>query len=404
MKNRLQSLLLTFYLISSLVTTAQDCKTTAELDVVPGKYLTAAQYPWPAARAEYYSKMNTAADKAMAKKVLEQIEKTEQKSHLSFNLTGGNWENYFSTDGYGYLANNKLGQYSFQSALYEFFCSKQKLVRNSEFSTVLRIYVNKIPVNTLNRFLRNPFGTEFGKYDLGLQYLDWKNHQPANVDDQLIRLFTYFSSSSNTLIEAINSGKNYFQDVDEKDIRPNNRSNHIYRYWFLKKSDLLVLVPVSRKEYLHSLLEYYEREKLYFPKLINKLIKDRDNSVKQYDGWEDVVNEKIEIVKNILTSQKEDWLLAQAVINQLEDQSLNYKAELKERINYKRFWRFYDNEKKSEGIYKYNPGYFRTSSKGVAAPQLIAVVFRYVTIPSSLRILENFHKNFNFGELRALLQ
>ena len=82
MKNRLQSLLLTFYLISSLVTTAQDCKTTAELDVVPGKYLTAAQYPWPAARAEYYSKMNTAADKAMAKKVLEQIEKTEQKSHL----------------------------------------------------------------------------------------------------------------------------------------------------------------------------------------------------------------------------------------------------------------------------------------------------------------------------------
>ena len=54
---------------------AQDCKTNAELDAAPGKYLTAAQYPWPAARAEYFNKMATATDKAMAKQILGQIEK-----------------------------------------------------------------------------------------------------------------------------------------------------------------------------------------------------------------------------------------------------------------------------------------------------------------------------------------
>lgn len=49
---------------------AQECKTSAELDATPGKYLTAAQYPWPAVRAEYFNKLATAADKAMAEQTL----------------------------------------------------------------------------------------------------------------------------------------------------------------------------------------------------------------------------------------------------------------------------------------------------------------------------------------------
>ena len=62
-------------LLFSLQAHAQECKTTADLDAAPGKYLTAAQYPWPAVRTEYFSKMNTAADKALAKQTLAQIEK-----------------------------------------------------------------------------------------------------------------------------------------------------------------------------------------------------------------------------------------------------------------------------------------------------------------------------------------
>lgn len=383
---------------------AQDCKTNAEVDATPGKYLTAAQYPWPAVRAEYFNKLATAADKAMAKQTLGQIEKIEQQSHNGFTLTGGNWENSYATIGYEYAGNIKLGQYIFQAALYELFCANGKLVRNSEYSSVLRIYVNAIPVNTLSRFINNPFGSSMGDYDFGLQYMDWKNHKTADVNAQLISLFTYFSCNSNSLIDAINSGENYFQDVPEKDIKPNNRNNYIYRYWFIKKKDIPVVVPVSRKEYLQSLLEYYEREKLYFPKLIVELTSNHDKDIEHsYGNWEADVANKIAVVKKELETHDEKWLSGQVVINRIEDNSQTYKAGLKERTNYNRFWKFYDNENKSEPLYKYNPAYFKTTSVS-AKPQLATIAFRYVTIPSSLRMVNNFTKNFDFGALRKLLE
>ncbi len=407
MKKSLRKLIATAICLNILIQSvlAQDCKTTEELDAVPGKYLTAAQYPWPAARAEYFSKMTTAADKSMAKNTLEQIEKIEQKSHTGFNLTGGNWENTFSTQGYGFAGNTKLGNYYFQAALHEYFCGKGKLVRNSEFSTLLRIYVNTLPFNTLNKFIRNPFGSSIGNhYDFGFQFFDWKNHKPADVNARLIPLFTFITCNNTQLVDAINSGKNYFQDVADKDIKANSRSNVIHRYWFIKKDAVPVLVPVSRKEYLQNLLEYYEREQLHFAKLVTKLTSDRDPVVKRYGNWKADVNDKIAIVQKVLNDNTEQWLAKQAIVNKLEDASQNYKAKLTEQTNYNRFWKFYDKENKSEPLYKYNPDYFKAGTKGVAPPQLVTVAFRYVTIPSSLRILENFNKNFNFAELESLLR
>jgi hypothetical protein len=70
---------------------------------------------------------------------LEQIEKTEQQSHAGFNLTGGNWENVFSTTGYQYLSNTKLGQYTFQAALYEFFVQME---RQKETVNTAQYYVS----------------------------------------------------------------------------------------------------------------------------------------------------------------------------------------------------------------------------------------------------------------------
>ena len=382
---------------------AQDCKTNADLEATPGKYVTAAEYPWPAVRAEYFANMATTKDKAMAKQIAVQIEKTEQQSHAGFKLTGGNWENTYSTKGYGYLGNTKLGQYQFESSLHEFFCLNGKLKRNDEAGTILRIYVNDIPTNTLNRFLNLPFGSSMGDYDFGFQYQDWKNHKPSDVNAQLIGLFTFFSCNNEQLIKAINSGEGYFQDVPEKDIKPNNRSNTIYRYWFVKKKDMPVLVPVSRKEYLQSLLEYYEREKLYFPKLVSQLTQDHDNGVKQYSSWETDVADKMAVVKKTLTEHDSSWLSAQAVINRSEDGSQNYKAGLKERTNYNRFWKFYDNQSKSEPLYQYNPAYFINTAQGPAKPQLITVAFRYVSMPLSLRILDNFTRNFDFEALKKIL-
>lgn len=383
---------------------AQDCKTNADLDAMHGKYLTAAQYPWPAVRAEYYNNLSSAADKTTAKKTLEQIEKIEQQSHAAFSLTGGNWENVYSTKGYSYLGNTKLGTYTFQAALYEYFCNSGKLKRNGEYSTVLRIYVNAIPINTIDPILQKPFGSSMGEYDLGLQFMDWKNHKPADVNAQLIPLFNYMSCTSQSLVEAINTGDNYFQDVDPKDVKPNNRNIYVTRYWFIKKNNLPVLVPVSRKEYLQSLLEYYDREKLYFPKLIAKLTEEHNNDVKLYTNWAADVNDKIAVVKKALSDHNESWLSAQAVINRTEDVALTYKAKLAERTNYKRFWDFSGTGNKSEPLYKYNPDYFKTITQGPAKPQIISIAFRYVTIASSLRMLNNFSDNFDFSAVKKMVE
>ncbi|MBS1736906.1 MAG: hypothetical protein JSS98_09945 [Bacteroidetes bacterium] len=383
---------------------AQDCKTSVELDAAPGKYLTAAQYPWPAARAEYFNKMSTATDKAMAKKILGDLEKTEALSHTGFNFTGGSWENVYSTEGNHYLGNVKLGQYSFQAALYEYFCAKGKLTRNSEYSTIMRMYVNQLQLTTLDKYLSAPFGSSFPAYDFGIQYADWKNHKPADVNAQLINLFTYITCNNKQLLEAINSGNNYFQDVADKDIKINNRNNYIYRYWFIKKKDIPVLIPVSRKEYLQSLLEYYEREKIHFTKLVAQLKEEKSGSLKYYANWEKDVADKISVVNKAISDHDEKWLSAQSVINPADDNSKNYNAKLPEQTNYNRFWKFYDNEKNMGGLYKYNPEYFKTSAKGPASPQLITIAFRYVTMPSSLRMLNNFTKNFDFGAARKMVE
>lgn len=402
--NQISNVFITCIAMACIQSSYAQCKTTAELDGVPGQYFTAAQHPWPAARADYFINLKTASDKAVAKKTLEQIEKTEQQSRVGFNLTGGHWESTFSSNEYEYAGNTKLGKYYLQAAHHEFVCVSGKLKRNSEYGTVLRVYVNTIPVNTLDRFLQNPFGTSIGEYSLGFQYADWKNklNKPG---DKLISLFTYLSCNHPSLIDAINSGQNYFQDIDQKNVKLNTRVPHVYRYWFVKKNTAPVLIPVSRKEYLLSLLEYYEREKLHFPKVIAKLTADRDQSgLKSYDGWETAVNEKTELVKNTLASQNENWLNAQAVVSRSEDVYQNGKNKLKEKINYNRFWMFYDSEKRGEHLYQYNPEYFNTSTKGAATPQLITVVFRYVTMPSSLRLLNNFTSKFDYAAYAKLLE
>lgn len=384
---------------------AQDCKTSKDLEAVSGKYQTAAQYPWPAVRAEYFKNLTSAADKAVAKQTLNQIENIEAKSHDGFNLTGGNWENYYSTKGYGYYGKVKLAQYNFESSLHEYFCMNGKLKRNDEAGTILRIYVNAIPTNTLSRFLDNPFGSSMGDYDFGFQFRDWKNHKSVNVNDPMINLFNYFSCNNEQLINAINSGEGYFQDVAEKDIKPNNRNNYIYRYWFIKKKNIPVLVPVSRKEYLQSLLEYYEREKLYFPKLIAELTSNHDNGIEHsYGNWEGDVVDKMAVVKKELETHDEKWLSEQAVINRIEDNSQTYKAGLKERTNYNRFWKFHDGESKSQPLFKMNPDYFIPNKAGAAVPQLMTVAFRYVSMPLSLKLVNNFSEKLDITALRNLIK
>ena len=127
------------------------------------------------------------------------------------------------------------------------------------------------------------------------------------------------------------------------------------------------------------------------------------SSEKKYNSWEADVADKITIVNKTIKENTEEWLAKQAVVNKLEDASQNYKAKLTEQTNYNRFWKFYDNGNKSQPLYKYNPEYFKADAASPAKPQFITIAFRYVTIPSSLRMFNNFTKQFDFEALNKLL-
>ncbi len=366
------------------------CNSKEELENAPGKYFTAAQYPWPAVRAEYFNKMTTAPEKATGKRILEQIEKLEQQSRSDFALAGGFWETYYSTEGYNYFAGKKLADYRFQTAFHEYLCINKKVERNSEYSTVLRVYINSLPINTLSRYIKG-ISNASGRYSKYF-YKDPEGYKPGMAAPE-IDVFTYLECSNKELITAINSGKDYWQDIPENEIRKNTY-DHIYRYWFVKRADEPLLLPVSRKEYLESLLEFYDREALHIPKSTNYETGSQQNRQTYYGDLPAVLANKKAIVSKLLKENSVEWLSSQAIVNGQEDRYLNQKQKLPEYSSDLTFHKFYDNEKEGGPLYKYNPAYF-SAGQSPATPEFMAVVFRYVSKPTHLRLINNFTENFD---------
>lgn len=371
------------------------CGSKAELAIAPGKYFTAAEYPWPAVRAEYFKKMTTAPDKTTARQTLEQIEKLEQQSRAGFTLTGGTLEAYYSSEGYTYAGSTKLADYRFQAAFHEYLCINKTVERNSEYSTVLRVYVNSLP-NTLGPFMRNIARTGDERY----LHRDWQGYKPG-VPSPEINLFTYLACSNPELVAAVNSGKGYWQNVPESEIRKNTY-DHIYRYWFVNKAGVPLLLPVSRKEYLESLLEFYDRELLYLSKSSNYQAASDKAKQEKFGDIPTVIAGKKAIVNQVLKGNSAEWLSGQAVINETEDNYLTQKKKLPEYSSSLTFHKFYDNEKGGTPLYKYNPAYF-PGGRSPASPEFIVVVFRYVTMPVHLRLIHNFTDNFDQEAWRKLI-
>ncbi|WP_147273655.1 hypothetical protein [Pedobacter chinensis] len=377
------------FLISGIAPQIGDpCAAKEELQAKPGKYFTSDQYPWPLARAEYFKKLSTTSEKATGKQVLNQIENLEQQSRTNFTLAGGNWETYYSTEGYQYAGNVRLADYRFQTAFHEYLCIRNKVERNSEYNTVLRVYVNSLPLNTLDRYLSNAFSDNLGNY----AYKDWKNFK-AGIASPKIELLNYLSAKNQELIEIINSDKGFWQDVPENEIRKNTYE-HVYRYWFVKKADVPLLLPVSRKEYLESLLEYYDREALYLPKSTNYTLQSAAQRLRYFGDLPAILANKKAIVNKVLKENSTEWLTKQAVVNVQEDTYLNQKQNLPEYSSDLTFHKFYDNEKDARSLYKYNPAYF-SDIQNTATPKFMSIAFRYVSKPAHLRLINNFTDKFD---------
>ena len=73
-----------------------------------------------------------------------------------------------------------------------------------------------------------------------------------------IPLFRYLSIPD-SIAKLINSGKGFMEDHYGNNFYPHT---DVFRTWYITRPGTTILLPVSRKEFLESLLEFYDREKL----------------------------------------------------------------------------------------------------------------------------------------------
>lgn len=195
--------------------------------------------------------------------------------------------------------------------------------------------------------------------------------------------------------------------MPEEKIRQGSR-DLITRYWVIGQQDTPVLVEVSRKEYLESLLEYFEREKQYFPAKLAAAKKEGNSEyerkLKQYANWESIIENKKALVAKVLRENTTEWLSQQAVVNPDQDSYLNQKESLPVETSRHTFRNFYDSDTKAVKLYKYNPAYFTATVPNAATPKLVTIAYRYIPQPSSLRLINNFTTHFDKTGWQSLVK
>ena len=182
-------LLLVFGWVGTASEQTPACQTNAELEALPGKYVDAAHCEYPAMRASWLDDLKTKASIVLAGKMLSQIEELEKDSRKTFDLRGVVLKSTFSGRNPDYVnGQSEIAPYDLQLGCYEYICVNRKLMINSEYSTVLRVYVNhfrtladlstdlpyvyrindKGPLSAMNKGCREPCKTSNDRAELSL--------------------------------------------------------------------------------------------------------------------------------------------------------------------------------------------------------------------------------------------
>lgn len=381
----------------------QPCQSAGELDAVPGRHIDAAHCEWPAQRASWLDNMKTPARKAVANTALTQIENLEKESRKNFLLTGGVLKSSFSADNGCLYQRKQIGAtYAFQLGCYRYICIRNKQEVSGEYSTVLRATVNPRFSALFSNF---PFEGKFSQmvFDEG-------------ACTKGLDLFEYVGFQDPKLIQVVNGEGGYYQDIPEEKEKklPSGNGNYITRTWYITKAGKSPFLPVSRREFLESLLAYYEKEKsvasLYkisvdqeFARLSAKGYNERwyHNKLGPYKDYEKAAATKKATVQKLLQEQPADWLAKPAVIDNMK--SWLTDAGKPDYAGLYTFVAFAISESGSNvnRIYRYNPDYFVDDPSG--KPQLIRVTFRYVKVPFDQRIATNFTDTFDRAAWQKLL-
>lgn len=178
----------------------------------------------------------------------------------------------------------------------------------------------------------------------------------------------------------------------------------IERYYSITKPGVPVLVPVSRREFLEALLEYYEIEKTNFINEAAAMVKNENYknriSILEADkvAYNKMYEAKKERITNLLKTKSADWLNKQVATQEKVRENDKNKPS-------NGLFDFYDFENGTL-LYKYNPGF--TKNKDRFKPVIISVrcIYRYGNelYQWSENLIKNFEKNFDFEALRKMLE
>jgi hypothetical protein len=405
---------------------SQNCSSNEEVTALPGKQVDAAHCEWPQQKAHWFDKLQTTADKSLATRTLTQIETLEKESRKNYILTGGVLKTSFGTPSNAKIpyGNKSLFSYNLIMGYYEYFCTNNKVKVNDEYSIVFRAYVNRFTdMESAFRFSEDyPYYETYDKYN-----------------GRFIALCNFIKQDD---IKTINNGKGYYQDIPESSVKPGDRNTFITRHWYFTKPGVLLFVPVTRKEYLAALLEYYDREAMYTAGKIKEIetecagmMKDpakypqlyengkRNLIVKKakYPDWQKKIELKKAIIQKALKENTAEWLSKPAIVkaktetftwknyygngaNDFANVEVNFAdtPEDAKKTGSFTFSEFWDN-KGGAVLYKYNPEYFKGSEVNPTKPYLIELTYRYVNTTVGKSLVENFTNNFDFDAVRALI-
>ncbi|MGG9962353.1 hypothetical protein [Ferruginibacter sp. SUN106] len=402
------------------------CGSRADVDAMPGIYTDHNNTKYG------FALKGTTAEKAAMMKNLITVEKSEEASRKDFTLTGCVARVSFTRWGSSNYGKNVYAYYGYSMSVYALVCNivqhASKIV--DEYRTTFRVDFNPsimpggvhaVGTGEFNMKNGNPLYQIPVEAKVGPNFEKDKANNPSRVSQYISEATLMVARSDNYKdfhgdFLKLNNGNGYVEHW-EGGARYDNHGPDSYQWidrrYFLARPGVHLLVPVSRKQYLQDMLEYFEIEKANFEYDNAERIKSIGNNTADYAkrnlaaleadklAYPKIYEAKKAKVNDLLARQTPEWLQKPAVVDQ--DKLLKDANKILDALG-----RFYDQEGEYKcALYVLNPAYFVSNNGQSAKPLFMEVQFRYEITKDygySSRLFNNWEQHFDINALRKMLE
>lgn len=331
------------------------------------------------------------------------VKSLEQHFKKNLRFTGGASEVLaFQPASKSYFGGVFHQTYSLRMTFFEWLCNQGTVLRNPGSPFMLTITANAPYENVL--------------------YLDFTS---AGRQSILYYNFCHWLRIPRQQADKINSGNGFHEYTYHN---PEKEHATIFREWYITQPAIPLVVPVSRKEYLNGLLEFYRQRKQYFISGYQEQVKGCDQflhkraRVNEDAAFQEKQEEKkaalqairrIEYlyqklkapVEHALHNQPDVWLRKQAFLNPRKDFGVDIYTD--NTLNFELsfvFNGFYE-EPDATGIFQWNRALFSRHADQPAKPLFFKLSFRYeAENPFASQLLQQISASLNFRTFQQFLR